>query len=359
MDRATSALFERGTVHNMDAEVRKIVMEAAIVAIAGFSLAPEVIAKIAGLATTVQNGLFAAPIDLPGTKLNKARAARPAYLALWADLARARFGVDPATGCLLSPSAESLVPAGALDPTHGLFHEFAEMGDAATPEKIADRLAQNAVGASETTGNTLLGFYIAISRTPGLMARLRVEQAEVMARLGAESLSYDALLNKMPLLEAALKESQRVLPVSHTIFRRALVDVEVGGFKIKKGQMMLIPPGTFQLLQAHTWDGKTAPPGALPRSYDQRQWEEAYKPERWLVPAAEQPNLHVFGYGPRKCVGMTVANLELRSAMALTLRRGTWVMNNAAVHVKFMPMLSLASGPTSITFTKDPLPGAV
>ena len=111
--------------------------------------------------------------------------ARPAYLELLETLIRSRYEVDPSTGGVISPSPSAsdnrhssdtttaaLASRGALlDTTQAIVEEHNELREPCTPRVMAERMLTNTVGASETTGSTLLGTMIAISTAPGLMDR--------------------------------------------------------------------------------------------------------------------------------------------------------------------------------------------
>ena len=55
------------------------------------------------------------------------------------------------------------------------------------------------------------------------LGRLRKEQRQLLLSERGGALSYDALQRDMPLLDATVRESTRLLPSAHTVFRRAQV----------------------------------------------------------------------------------------------------------------------------------------
>lgn len=109
--------------------------------------------------------------------------AKPAYLGLLETLIRSRFEVDPKTGGVIGDrhlggggnAANAPTPTtggGALlDTTQAIVEEYKELNEPCTPAIMAERLLANAVGASETTGSSLLATMIAIATVPGLMDR--------------------------------------------------------------------------------------------------------------------------------------------------------------------------------------------
>lgn len=201
-----------------------------------------------------------------------------------------------------------------LDATVALVLELQELEGVATVEKVAHRQVPNTFAASETTGNLMWASLVVVACTPGLMGRLREEQAAVVAMYGADvegSLSYDAIMSEMPLLEATTKETVRVIPPAQIIFRRMVQDAVVGGYTLRKGQRVAIPMTLPHVQQA--WDGKDMTCD-LPAGYSHATWAETFQPDRWLGDG-DKPTVHTFGFGPHRCVGVTLAYLEVRNCL--------------------------------------------
>lgn len=104
--------------------------------------------------------------------------------------------------------------------------EFRDAGDTPTLNKLAERLVQNVVGATETTGGMLVGALIILGQRGDVLERIRAEQAEVMAKFGDE-ISWD-VLGQCTYLDAAVREMLRAVPPAHGLFRRAKQDIQVG-----------------------------------------------------------------------------------------------------------------------------------
>lgn len=86
--------------------------------------------------------------------------------------------------------------------------------------------------------------------------------------------------------------------------RRALQDVQLGKYLVPKGTDIIVLPRVIHR-DTRTW-GRTA---------------GAFDPERWLKkPEALGPYLPFSG-GPRNCIGMKVALVELKVALACILRK--------------------------------------
>lgn len=141
------------------------------------------------------------------------------------------------------------------------------------------------------------------------LARHReVEEAvrrEIRATVGDEAPTFEAV-ERMPLLDRALREALRVYPVVWLIARNARVDTELLGHRIPAGTVAWIPP---YYLHRH------------PAAWEQ---PDAFRPDRFLPEAIERRHRHAylpFGAGPRTCIGARLAMLQMRQMMVLFLQR--------------------------------------
>ncbi|WP_327011058.1 cytochrome P450 [Dactylosporangium sp. NBC_01737] len=109
-------------------------------------------------------------------------------------------------------------------------------------------------------------------------------------------------------LEAALKESQRLLPaVPITLPRRVTTTVEIAGSPpVPKGALLFMAP----LLEHRD-----------PLVYPEPQ---VFRPRRWRAgaPGPRQYEFIPFGLGPRRCLGAEFADLQVRTTLSLMLERG-------------------------------------
>ncbi|XP_022253886.1 cytochrome P450 3A11-like isoform X3 [Limulus polyphemus] len=158
--------------------------------------------------------------------------------------------------------------------------------------------------AGYETTSTALGFttHILVNRQD-VQERIREEINDVLGQDGV--LDYNTV-NELRYLDQVFSESLRVYPPVITFINRvADEDCQLGDFKIPKDTAIQVP-----VWQLH---------------HDPEIWSEPYefKPERFLPenkkdihPMAYQP----FGSGPRNCIGMRMAQLEAKLALARILR---------------------------------------
>ncbi|XP_070209346.1 cytochrome P450 3A18-like [Littorina saxatilis] len=102
-----------------------------------------------------------------------------------------------------------------------------------------------------------------------------------------------------------MNEAMRLFPPLFVIDREIDEDVELGEFKLKKGWRMVVPCYSIHRDPEYWTD---------PLKYDPERHTPEAKAKRH--PFAFMP----FGFGPRNCIGMRLAQLEIRMAIATILQ---------------------------------------
>jgi sterol 14-demethylase len=157
-------------------------------------------------------------------------------------------------------------------------------------------------GHETTTGH--LSWAIAdLLEQPAYLRSVRAEQDAVLG----ESDALDAeKLRALRRMDWALRESERLHPVSYILVRKARQDIDVAGYRIPEGTLVLLSP----------WVSHRIPEVfAVPNAYD---------PERFAPDRAEDKHpysLIGFGGGTHRCAGMNFAYLEMKIIVTLLLRR--------------------------------------
>jgi retinoid hydroxylase len=137
--------------------------------------------------------------------------------------------------------------------------------------------------------------------------RQRIE-AELDALLGepARGLEVD-MLRRLQQLEQFIKEVGRLYPPVITVPRSVLRDVEFGGYLLPAGTPVRLALGASHLLPQVF---------AEPHRFD---------PDRFAVPRQEDRRtpygLVTFGGGPRMCIGIHFAQIEIKALVVHVLRR--------------------------------------
>jgi cytochrome P450 len=196
-----------------------------------------------------------------------------------------------------------------------------------------------------TTANTLTWTLFLLAQHPRVASAL-VEELDAALGGAAPSLRH---LEGLPLLDAVIKESMRILPASAYSHRVNVRPVQIGDLRL--------PPGTpiifSQVITHH-----------LPELFPE---PEAFRPERWRTISPSPYSYFPFAAGPRMCIGAGLATMILKFTLTVILQhfrfslvpgatidaRVDWTMLNPA---SGMPMRLL---PREAEFTYTPVNGSV
>ncbi|MFL5800997.1 MAG: cytochrome P450 [Roseiflexaceae bacterium] len=189
-----------------------------------------------------------------------------------------------------------------------------EQGQALSDEQLLAHVNILLVAGHETT--TTLGSWVLYLLATQPEQRRRV-QAELELLLGdsAEPIPV-AAIRSMKTLDNFIKETGRLYPPVINVPRGVVKDFEFAGYRIPAGT-----PVRLALAASHRLPHVFANP-------------ETFDPDRFAPPREEDKRtpyaLVTFGGGPRICIGMNFANIEVKALAAHTLRR--YVIEPAADH---------------------------
>jgi cytochrome P450 len=213
---------------------------------------------------------------------------------------RYRRGIDRFERAVEDLVAERRREDGACDDLLSLLLD-AEYDDGTSPSEseIRSQLTTFLFAGHDTTAVGLTWLVYELGRKPEVARRLQAEADDV---LDGEYATLDDLPD-LEYTEQVVREALRRYPPATAIFREAREGATVGGYRI--------PEGTFV----------TAPQFVVHR--DPRWWDdpETFDPSRWAGvedPPGDRPDYAYFpfGGGPRHCIGMRFALLELKLALA-------------------------------------------
>lgn len=162
----------------------------------------------------------------------------------------------------------------------------------------------------ETTARTMTFLMYELGRNPELRARARAE-AETFARPDGAG----TVLKRLPLSCEIVNETLRLYPPVAMLARQPADDVEIGGYPIKAGTLIILVP--------------------LITQRDPRYWPAgdsfAPDPEQPLPRRLRHKGAFVpFGGGLRICLGKHFAMVEMAIATALLCDRLDWTLETAA-----------------------------
>ncbi|TMW62714.1 hypothetical protein Poli38472_005332 [Pythium oligandrum] len=178
---------------------------------------------------------------------------------------------------------------------------------------LRDLLANFLLAGRDTTAQSLSWFLLNMSRHPEVADKIRAEIKHVIPELMDGSLQTPTAeqVQQLTYLEAALKESLRLYPIVAFQSRHAMEDVVLrDGTFIPKDTHVGMPSYSMGRME-HVWG-----PDAT-----------EYKPERWIDPettkliAVSAFKFTAFHSGPRICLGMNLAMLEMKIVAASLLSR--------------------------------------
>ncbi|GFT13412.1 cytochrome P450 3A28 [Nephila pilipes] len=156
----------------------------------------------------------------------------------------------------------------------------------------------------ETTASTLTFLAFELAMNPEWQEELIKEVDKTFEK--HSEMSYDTVRD-MKVLDAVVSETLRKYPVAFVTVRTACEDYELGntGVVLEKGMRVTIP--------------------IYPMHYDPENFEdpETFNPNRFMDPSEMKHPQYAylpFGAGPRNCLGMRLALLELKVCVTNILR---------------------------------------
>lgn len=196
-----------------------------------------------------------------------------------------------------------------------------EDGSAMTPRQLRDEAMTLYLAGHETTALTLCWTWLLLAQNPHAEDRLVEEWRRV---LGGRAPTPDDL-PQLPYTDAVISEAMRVYPPVYLIGREATRDLELGGYRVKRGYTIFMS----QWVNHHD-------PAYFPDP-------DKFLPERWLDGLAKRIPKYAyypFGGGPRVCIGNTFALMEAVILLATVGQRYRFTVDPGAV-IDFDPQITL------------------
>ncbi|KAH7854901.1 hypothetical protein Vadar_018882 [Vaccinium darrowii] len=185
------------------------------------------------------------------------------------------------------------------------------------PEKISERnvtivILEMFIAGSETTSSTIEWAMTELLRSPNSMRKVK---EEINSIIGLKGKVEENNMDKLPYLQAIVKETLRLHPaVPLLVPREAVEDSTYMGYNIPKNTQVLVS----------AW--------AIGR--DSEFWDDplSFKPERFLGKNIEYRGQHFelipFGSGRRICVGYALAERVVHLALATLIQSFDWKVNS-------------------------------
>lgn len=177
-----------------------------------------------------------------------------------------------------------------------------EDGGGMSNKQVRDEAMTLFIAGHETTANALAWTCYLLAQHPVIEAKLITELDTI---LGGRLPQLTDLPN-LPYTEMVIKESMRLYPPAWIITREAIQDVEIGGYPIRAGDVVLM---SAYVMHHH------------PDYWDE---PEVFRPERFIPEAEKNISRYVyfpFGGGPRICIGNQFAMMEASLVLATMMQR--------------------------------------
>ena len=196
-----------------------------------------------------------------------------------------------------------------------------EDGTRMSDRQLRDETMTLYLAGHETTALTLAWSWYLLSQNPNVENKLVSEWQHVLA--GAIPAAAD--LHRLPYTAAVIAESMRLFPPVYVIGREATEDLELGGYRVKRGYTVLMSQWVNHR------DPKYFPD------------PEAFRPERWehgLAKRLPKFAYYPFGGGQRLCVGNAFALTEAAIILAAVGQRYRFTLDPDAV-IGIKPQITL------------------
>ncbi|MGO9509398.1 MAG: cytochrome P450 [Mycobacterium sp.] len=284
--------------------------------------------SVLGLDLEEHSEALAEPLRI-STEYALDRAMRPVRAPRWLPTpARRRVRGASAT---LHQLADDILQACRTDPGRDapLVHALIaatdpETGKGLSDDDIRDELIIFLLAGHDTTATLLAYALWALGHHSDMQERVRAEVAE----LGDRSLTPQDIPNLRYTVQV-LHEALRLCPPAAAAARMAMEDVEVDGYRVEAGTMLLV--GIYALHRDPAlWD--------QPLVFDPDRFSPADSKDR------DRWQYLPFGAGPRSCIGDHFAMLEATLALA-TLVRHTEIHSTKTDFPIIVPFTTIAAAP--------------
>ncbi|KAE9291018.1 hypothetical protein PF008_g25439 [Phytophthora fragariae] len=184
---------------------------------------------------------------------------------------------------------------------------FVETNTSIDPKAVHDTLMSFLLASKDTSSFSLSWILVNLNRYPAVLAKLREEIRQNLPGLMTGEIKVPTMedLQKLPYLEAVVKESLRLQMTASNRMAKTSTTLSDGTF-VPEGCAVMIPMYASARVKS-VWGEDAA----------------EYKPERWIdattgkVTPVSPFKFVTFGAGPRQCLGMRFALLQIQTTVAV------------------------------------------
>jgi cytochrome P450 len=196
-----------------------------------------------------------------------------------------------------------------------------EDGTRMSDRQLRDEVMTLYLAGHETTSLTLSWTWYLLAQHQRVEEKLVSEWQQV---LGGRTPTVDQL-QQLPYTAAVIAESMRLLPPVYAIGREAIGDLELGGYRVRRGYTVLMSQ----------WVNHRDP--------EYFPEPEQFRPERWengLAKRLPKFAYYPFGGGQRMCIGSTFASIETPIVLATVGQRYRFTVDSEA-DIGIKPQITL------------------
>eukprot|EP00253_Pinus_taeda_P035203 PITA_35203 len=260
-------------------------------------------------------GVLQIPIDLPGTRYNKAKhAANAIRQQLNGILNDRRIALEVGKA---SPEQDLL---------SFLISNVDEHGEPLTDNEIKDNILDLLYAAHDTSSSTLTALLKFLAENPQCYDEVLREQLGIAGSKGAGQVLEWEDLQRMKYSWRVAQETLRLCPAFQGSFRKAIKDFKYEGFTIPKGWKMY-----WTVNSTH----KNSEYFSNPEKFDPSRFEGAGPPPYTFVP---------FGGGPRMCPGNEFARMEILVFLHNIVKNFKWNLVNSGEQIIVDPVPAPVNG---------------
>ncbi|KAF6143065.1 hypothetical protein GIB67_041133 [Kingdonia uniflora] len=243
--------------------------------------------------------LWSIPLNFPGTIFRQGLQARSRVIALiWPILMKRKQELLEGT---INPRNDLLT---------WLLAVREENQEPITREELIDNFIGLVIGSHDTTSILLILMMWKLARDPKINEEVREEQMEIFLRKkesGGEKLTWTDI-QSMKYTWRVAQEMMRMIPPVFGTFRKAVKDLNFGGYCIPKGwQVFWVSHGTH--MNDEIFEN--------PKEFNPSRFDNPSKP---ISPFTYVP----FGGGPHMCIGNEFARVEILTIIHHLVTKFEW-----------------------------------
>lgn len=179
-----------------------------------------------------------------------------------------------------------------------------------TRSQVVENSLMLMIAGSETSSGTLTLMMLLLGLHPHALQKLQEEQDAIVQEYGPDL--QLSLLNEhhAPYLNAVMKETLRMGPLTGGFPKRTTETIVVNGYQIPKGWSVF-----SNIRLTHQLDPSTKVDNDAHMSV-----HVGFRPERWLSLDTVPQEYIPFGTGPRHCIGAPLATMQIQLFLATLAR---------------------------------------